>query len=123
MQITNAGGQRTLTITQDSAGVSVSRTYWDSAGAMVLKQVDTLRQLPADTALQRRMREAAARQDSMAARMQPLIAAGGPTNVIFSGGSLVSGIASIPKTIADHKAGTIFSYRDIIAMTKLDGWK
>ena len=129
VEVSNLTGRRTMTITQDSGGLSFTRTYWDSAGTMVLQGLDTLRGRPApgDTALERRLRASAARQDSIARLLTPVPSTApyaiSRPSAIGMGGSLVSGIGSISKTIAEHKAGTIFNYRDIIAMTKLDGWK
>ncbi|MEO5567857.1 MAG: hypothetical protein ABIR92_05165 [Gemmatimonadaceae bacterium] len=130
--ITDTAGYRRMRISQDTAGQTVTRSYRDSAGSMILMRTEVtptrvvaLQQ--SDTLLLNSVRAAAARQDSLVGRLAP-----GTVPIPFSsarrtiatgGSSLTSGIASIRLTLAQHQLGTIYTYRDIIAMTKIDGWR
>jgi hypothetical protein len=111
-------GMRWLRTTQDSAGISVSRLYRDSSGVVTLQRTDSgpsPRQIP--------QRPQPARVIPMPNPAPPAAPFGVPRQTVVSGNLLTSGIASIRTTIDAFNAGEVTAYRDIIAMTKLDGWK
>lgn len=132
VMITDTAGYRQMRISQDTAGQTVTRTYRDSAGSMILMGTEVRPTRAAalqqpDTLLLNRVRAAAARQDSLIGRLAPgtvpIPFSAARPSVVMGGSSLTSGIASIRLTMAQHQLGTIYTYRDIIAMTKIDGWK
>ena len=45
------------------------------------------------------------------------------SSVTMFGGSLVSGIAPIRKTLDAYMAGDLATYDRVVTMTKADGWK
>ncbi len=132
VMITDTAGYRQMRISQDTAGQTVTRTYRDSAGSMILMSTDVRPTRAAalqqpDTLLLNQLRAMAARQDSLTRRLAPgtvpiPFSAARPT-MVMGGSSLTSGVASIRLTMAQHQLGTIYTYRDVIAMTKIDGWK
>jgi hypothetical protein len=115
----DSAGVRWLRTTQDSAGMTVSRLYRDSSGVYTLQRSDSGRstgQLPQPPG-------------GVRAIPMPNPAPPAPAVVPFNprtmmGGSLlVSGVAPIGRTLEAFNAGGAASYAQIIAMTKLDGWK
>jgi hypothetical protein len=130
----DTGGVRQIRISQDTAGQVVTRTYRDSAGMLVLQSTETRLSRPGvggvqDTLLMNRLQAIANRQDSIAGNVSVRALQSGPPGYAFArpmtiaGSSLTSGIANIGRTLNEFRAGTIFTYRDIIALTKVDGWK
>lgn len=132
----DTGGYRQIRISQDTAGQVVTRTYRDSAGMLVLQSTDIrasggVATTQRDTLLINGLQALVAQQDSLAARINSgrLFPSTGSSYslarpaLFVGGGSLTSGIAPIGRTLNDFRAGTIFTYRDIIAATKVDGWK
>jgi hypothetical protein len=105
----DSAGYRWLRTVQDSGGITRTRVYRDSAGVMALQQSDSGRTQPAIIPM-----------PNPAPRSFPF--PGGP-RVVMGAGLLASGIAPMMKTIDAFDAGRVQSYRDIIAMTKLDGWR
>jgi hypothetical protein len=106
----DSAGYRWLRTVQDSAGITRSRIYRDSSGVMALQRSDSgptpVRIIP------------------MPNPPPPRAQFGVPPRVMMMGGGmLTSGIAPIVKTIEAFDAGKVQNYRDIIAMTRLDGWR
>jgi hypothetical protein len=114
----DSAGVRWLRTTQDSAGMTVSRLYRDSSGVYTLQRSDSARstgQIPQPLG--------GARVIPMPNPAPPAVAASVPFNFRAIGGGLVSGVAPIGKTLEAFNNGGAASYAQIIAMTKLDGWK
>jgi hypothetical protein len=109
----DSAGSRWMRTTQDSTGVTITRLYRDSAGTFLPIRTDSSRRY-SSIPMPNIVAPGAGRFGVGPAR---------PSTMVLSGGSLVSGIAPIGTTIADYKAGRVKLYTDIIAMTKLDGWK
>ena len=106
----DSAGYRWLRTIRDSAGLTITNVYRDSSGSMMLRQSDTVR-TPARVI-----------QMPNPAPWPP--SAGTLRSTAVVGGSmLASGIAPIRKTLGEFSAGRVKAYRDIIAMTKIDGWK
>ena len=112
----DSAGMRWMQTTQDSgAGLAVTRLYRDSVGVLTLMRTDSSR-----------TNRASPNYSSVPIPniVFPGGAVGPARNSIVVGGSLLqSGIAPMKKTIEAFNAGGASTYRDIIAMTKLDGWK
>jgi hypothetical protein len=124
MSVNTVNGRREIAITNDSAGQRITRTYRDSAGVLIPIETRVMSQAQVDSAT----RAMLARQDSLLQRLVPgavsvpFGAAGAPMMRVM-GGTLTSGLAPIRKTVDMHKANQLETYRDIIAMTKIEGWK
>lgn len=108
MSVFDTLGYRALRMSQDSAGLTITRTYRDSAGKLILLQADTSRTQARIIATPNFQR-------------QPFSI--GPQAIAVGGASLVSGLASIKRTIEEHAAGRLLTYRDVINMTRLEGWR
>jgi hypothetical protein len=54
---------------------------------------------------------------------QPQAFSVGRPTMALGGASLVSGLASIKRTVEEHAAGRLLTYRDVINMTRLEGWR
>jgi hypothetical protein len=113
------GWMRTM---NDSNGVAVTRLYRDSLGVLLLQRTDTTRGQNATSSGTVPMPNIFVPLPN-GPRM-PVVAPGSrPPTFIVGAGGLVSGIAPIKNTIGEFTAGRVIGYGDIIAMTKLDGWK
>ncbi len=104
----DSASTRWMRTMQDSGGIQMTRLYRDSLGTLVLMRADSMRtvtSVPMPTA--------------------PVSSAApyAQSQFVVGGGLLSSGIASMKKTVEAFNAGGASNYRDIIAMTKLDGWK
>jgi hypothetical protein len=123
VSVNTVNGRREIAITNDSAGRRITRTYRDSAGVLIPIETRVQTQAQVDSAT----RAMFARQDSLIQRLVPGAASvpfpATPGTFRVMGGTLVSGIASLRRTIDMHKANQLDTYRDVIAMTKIDGWK
>jgi hypothetical protein len=123
ISMSNANGRREITVVTDTAGQRITRTYLDSAGVLVPLSTRIMSQTQVDSAARAQI----ARQDSLMQRLLPSAGAvqfgNVPGAVRVMGGTLVSGLASIRKTVDMHKANQLETYRDVIAMTKIDAWK
>ena len=110
-QMYDSAGSRWLRTVQDSFGVTRTRLYRDSAGVMSIQQSDSSR--------------SPVRMIPMPNPAPPpsIIPGRPPVRSVMGGNVLVSGIAPIRKTLDAFNAGKVESYRAIIDMTKLDGWR
>jgi hypothetical protein len=119
MQMFDSSGYRWMRTTLDSGGVSMTRLYRDSLGVMQLKQTDSTR-----TASSVPMPTAPVPFPNPGILVPvPAQPNGAPARFVVGGNLLTSGIASMKKTVEAFEAGRAATYRDIIAMTKLDGWR
>jgi hypothetical protein len=120
----DSAGYRWMQTTQDSAGVAITRLYRDSVGVLTLTRTDSARSnsrtTPGYSSVP--MPNVFVPYANGGIVMPVIPGRGGPSSVVGAG-LLSSGIASMKKTVEAFNAGTAASYRDIIAMTKLDGWK
>ena len=96
--------------------MTTTRLYRDSVGVLTLKQSDSTR-----TVTSVPMPTAPIPFGGSAGSLIPVRPSG--STVVVGAGLLTSGIASMQRTLDAFNAGTAATYRDIIAMTKLDGWK
>jgi hypothetical protein len=125
MQTFDSAGQSWMRTAQDSGGSMISRLYRDSSGVLSLKRTDTA---------QSRAGNSGAASGSVpmpnifvpyngARSNMPVVGFPQAPQFVMSGGMLVSGLAPMSKTVDEFKSGRILRYTDVIAMTKLDGWK
>jgi hypothetical protein len=118
MMFDSAGFRWTRTST-DSGGISLTHLYRDSLGVTQLRQTDSTRtvsSVPMPTAPIPFPNGGIV----VPAPAQPY---GAPPRFVVGGNLLTSGIASMKKTLEAFEAGKASTYREIIAMTKLDGWR
>ena len=116
MQMFDSIAYRWMRTTIDSGGNSITRLYRDSLGVMQLRQIDSAR-----TASSVPMPTVAPNPGILVP--VPAQSSFPPPRFVVGGNLLTSGIASMKKTLEAFEAGRAASYRDIIAMTKLDGWR
>jgi hypothetical protein len=118
IQTFDSAGMHWMRTMNDSSGVGITRLYRDSVGVLLLQRTDTIRTSNANPNSMPNIYV----PYSNGARMP--VAAPPPRSFVLGGaGLLASGIAPIKTTIGEFTAGHVRSYSDIIAMTKLDGWK
>jgi hypothetical protein len=114
MMMWDSAGARWMRTSQDSAGIRISRLYRDSVGVgFQLQRTDSGRAVTS-VPMPNILIPGAGGTYSL----RP-----GTATAVVGGGLLTSGIASMKKTIEMFNAGGASTYRDIIAMTKIDGWK
>ena len=120
----------------DSANVHIILTTSDSAGKLVTtRTIDSSATRPSplvifnqlrarDDSIARSRRDSSQRSSGIANPMpSPGVNGLGPTAMFPNAGTLVSGLASIRETLDAFNAGRMPRYPDLIAMTKIDGWK
>jgi hypothetical protein len=120
--IRDSAGVRTIQTIQDSAGVPVVRVLRDSAGQLVPRAADSGRvyDVRRDSVLAMALRSFGSRRDSTT--LPPPSIRAIPSRIV-TGSLLSSGLASIRETLEARDAGQILTYQQIIAMTKIDGWR
>jgi hypothetical protein len=100
----------------DSGGVRISRLYRDSVGmGFALQRTDSGRAV-SSVPMPNILIPGVGGMGTFSLRP-------GAVGTVVGAGLLTSGIASMKKTIEAFNAGGAATYRDIIAMTKIDGWK
>lgn len=118
VQVVDSGGVSIIAVTKDSAGRRVTLRTVDSSATRPRGP------LPVFRALQ-------AKDDSIARARLGITAPSGINGLrpsytvtnVMTGGSLISGTASIAKTLDLFVSGSLDAYDRVIAMTKTDGWK
>jgi hypothetical protein len=112
VRIVDSAGFRWMRTTQDSGGLRVSRLYRDSLGVLSLLQTDSTR-----------ITTAVPMPNFFPPSPGGFYSRPGAARAVVGAGLLASGIASISRTLDAFHAGGAATYQDIIAMTRLDGWK
>jgi hypothetical protein len=107
----DSAGTVWIRTTKDSAGMLVSHLYKDSLGVTTLQRTDSGRSAVSGVI------------PMPNTQSSPSPAVPFSRQYALGISSLTSGIASIGKTLDAFNAGTVTRYQDIIAMTKVDGWK
>jgi hypothetical protein len=119
IQTFDSAGMHWMRTMNDSSGVGITRLYRDSVGVLLLQRTDTARTSNANPNSMPNIYVPFSNGARMPVIGQPLR----PSFVIGGAGLLASGIAPIKTTIWEFSSGRVRSYSDIIAMTKLDGWR
>jgi hypothetical protein len=117
----DSAGYRWMQTTQDSGGVAITRVYRDSVGVLTLMRTDSAKSNQSPSYSSVPMPNVGVPNGGIVMPVAPGRVAG--NSFVVGGGLLNSGIASMKKTIDAFNTGGASTYRDIIAMTKLDGWK
>jgi hypothetical protein len=131
--VRDSGGVRVVQTQTDSAGTRVTKETIDSSRTRRPTPLELFRALRArDDSLLRARTDSASRiagRDSTFAGRSPFRADStfslGVTRsvVVGNAGTLVSGLAPIRASLEAFKSGTLRTYQQAIAMTKIDGWK
>jgi hypothetical protein len=119
IQTFDSAGMHWMRTMNDSSGVGITRLYRDSVGVLLLQRTDTARTGNANPNAMPNIFVPYSNGARMPVIGQPLR----PSFVLGGAGLLASGIAPIKTTIGEFTAGHVRGYSDIIAMTKLDGWR
>jgi hypothetical protein len=116
MMMWDSAGSRWMRTMLDSGGVRISRLYRDSVGmGFALQRTDSGRAV-SSVPMPNILIPGVGGMGTFSLRP-------GAVGTVVGAGLLTSGIASMKKTIEAFNAGGAATYRDIIAMTKIDGWK
>ena len=124
VRVVDSGGVSIVwTTTTDSAGRSVTTRSIDSSGAR-RSPIDLFRSLRArDDSLMRARVDSVNRASSGVTVYRDSSTSTGMRTFVTAGGTLTSGIVSIPGSLDAFDKGNLRTYSQAIAMTKISGWQ